>query len=327
LIGLPDPLTILSTVFGASYKILEKLREKNGIPTSGVIIDYERSEIEYNFMINLGDTQSRKKTITKHLSAIANKKITIDDVSQISGVALPTNEDLRKLGIITLRQRTATLDFPALFKKIQGNLVTISFKKSFPRELTNKLVYRNIGKVSRRTEKGLESNLEIILDNANMWRTQFTSFSVRNIIFTINISIDKNTILTALPEKLKDKLILADQESGVNSNAKKFLARFQRLISEFQDEDFLNEISKSVLLDPSFSFILKDIRTTMQGYSLTKSGMPLMLPGKIILTIESHIEDDQKSLHGTAFLDIQSYSNTFNVLLKKIESETNNIKL
>ena len=324
---MPEPLTILSTVFVASYKLLEKLREKNGITKSGVIIDYGRSEIEYNFMINLGDTQSRKKTITKHLSAIANKKITIDDVSQISGVALPTNEDLRKLGIITLRQRTATLDFPALLKKIQGNLVTISFKKSFPRELTNKLVYRNIGKVSRHTEKGIESNLEIILDNANMWRTQFTSFSVRNIIFAINISISKNTILAALPDKLREKLILADQESGANSNAKKFLARFQRLISEFQDEDFLNEISKSVLLDPSHSFILRDIKTAMQGYSLTKSGMPLMLPGKIILTIESHIEDDQKSLHGTAFLGMQSYNKTFKALLKKIEYETDNIRL
>ena len=324
---MPEPLTILSAVFGASYKILEKLREKNGIPTSGVIIDYGRSEIEYTFMINLGDVQSRKKTVTKYMSAIANKKITIDDVSHISGVALPTNEDLRKLGIITLRQRTATLDFPALFKKIQGNLVTISFKKSFPRELTNKLVYRNIGKISRHTEKRIESNLEIILDNANMWRTQFTSFSVRNIIFEINISISKNTILAALPDKLREKLILADQESGANSNAKKFLARFQRLISEFQDEDFLNEISKAVSLDPSFSFILRDIKTTMQGYSLTKSGMPLMLPGKIILTIESHIEDDQKSLHGTAFLDTQSYEKTFKALMKKIESETNNIKL
>lgn len=322
-----EPLTIFSSIFGASYKILEKLREKKGISTSGIIIDYARSEIEYNFMIDLGDIQSRKKTITKHLSAIANKKITIDEVSSISGMALPTNENLRTLEIITLRQRTATIDFPALFKKIQGNLVTISLKKSFPRELTEKLVYRNIGKISRHSEKGIESNMEIVLNNANMWKTQFTSFSVRNIVFTINMSIDKNTTLTALPDKLKEKLILSDQESGVNSNARKFLARFQRLISEFQDEDFINELSKSISLEPSHSFIIRDIKTTLQGYSLTKSGMPIMLPGKMITTIQANIEDDQKSLHGTLFLDTKTYEKTFKKLMEKIESETNNIRL
>jgi len=323
---LTEPLTIFSTIFGASSKILEKLREKNGISTSGVIIDYGKSEIEYNFMINLGDAQSRKKTITKYLSAIGNKKITIDDVSSISGIVLPTNENLRELKIITLQQRTATIDFPLLFKTTQGSLATITLKKSFPEELTSKLVYRNIAKVSRHSEKGAESTMEIVLNNANMWKTQFTSFSVRNIIFTINMSIDKSTTLAALPDKLRERLILADQESGVNSNAKKFLARFQRLISEFQDEDFINEVSKAISLQPAHSFFIKDIKTSLQGYSLTKSGMPMMLPGKMTTTIEASIEDDQKSLAGTMFLNNKIYSKTFTNLMEKIQSETSNIR-
>lgn len=116
-----EPLTIFSGIFGAPSKILEKLREKDSILTGGAVIDYGKSEIEYDFMMSLGDAQSRKKTITKHLSAIANKKITIPDVTSISGVSLPNNENLRTLNIIALNQRTATIDFPLMFKSIQGN--------------------------------------------------------------------------------------------------------------------------------------------------------------------------------------------------------------
>ncbi len=99
-----------------------------------------------------------------------------------------------------------------------------------------------ISKVNSIKNGKLVSHYELVLDYANMWYSNFTSFAVRNITFTLNFALPQNEINSLVAEELRKKLENADRMALKKENARKFLLEFQKTLLEIQDPDFLLQI-------------------------------------------------------------------------------------
>lgn len=318
-------LTLLASAFGKSIDLIQKLKEEGNISHTGIIIDYENREAEYRIDITLGEIQSRPNRFKNLLKSLLVKEITID-VKGISGSGIPEGENLVQLNLITLKEKKATIDFPKIFSQVKSSLVVIQIRKSFPQELMKKLLYRNIGRASQRKSNQIISNMDIGLDYANMWYSQFESFTIRNIVFTNTINLLSEAISEALPKKLRNRLASADNLALTNRDARKYLAEFQKLLLEFQSKEFLARLESLFVIEPESNFRITDIKTTMKSYTLSQSGLPQLLPGQFEIKMTANIEDREIVSHGILKFDLDKFQNLLKEVLKKLENKTRKLK-
>lgn len=315
----------LSAIFGAGISIVNELKKRGGIADTGIIIDYSRREIECQISINLGEKLSRASGIGKKISAFLTQKMTIEDVTRVSGFGFITNENLEELGIIKISNRKAEIDFPSMIKNVQASTVMIKIRKPVALEIINGLIEIKVGKVPTRSENAIESPAEIVLNHGDLWYSRFGSFSVRNISFEMNLSVHRDVLKKAVPEDLRQKLIQADSEASTNDEAKKYLFAFERVIMQFQDQEFITDLMNAVSVSEPRSMRLVTIIPQMQGYRLSKSSLRTMLPGRLRFVFEAEIEDKEKAIHESIRLDIKQYQNSIKNLVEKFRDEANKI--
>jgi len=316
---------IFSAIFGTAFSIINQLKQKGGIADTGVIIDYSRNEIECQISINLGQHQSRSSGIGKKLASLMTKKITINDVRKIRGYGFITNENLEEMGIITHNGKDAEIDFPRMFKEVQAPVAAINLRKPLSPDLVGSLIAMKIDRVPQRTENSISSNYALVLNHGELWYTQFGSFSIRNIRFAMDLSIQRGAIQDAVPQDLQNKLNEADEQALTNPEARKYLLIFERTIMKFQDNEFKAELSGAISISDPASVRLVEIIPKMQGYKLRKSGLRIMFPGKLTFVFEAEIEDKEKAINGSVILDIQQYRSALKYLIDKFSDEATNI--
>lgn len=316
---------IFSAIFGPAFSVINQLKQRGGIADTGVIIDHNRNEIECQISINLGQHQSRSSGIGKKLASLMTKKITINDVRKIRGFGFITNENLEEIGIIKHNGKNAEIDFPRMFKDVQAQVASINLRKSISPDLVKSLIATKLDRVPQRTETSISTNYALVLNHGELWYAQFGSFSVRNIRFAMDLSIQRGAIQNAVPQDLRNKLNEADEEALTNPEARKYLLTFERTIMKFQDSEFISELSGAVSVSNPSSIRLVEIIPKMQGYKLRKSGLRTMLPGKLTFVFEAEIEDKEKAINGSVSLDLKQYRSALKYLIDRFGDEAKNI--
>lgn len=317
---------IISSVFDKSAEFIEKLKEQGSIVNTGAIINFQHSEIEYRLQLDLGDIHSRPNKFKNMLASLLVKDVNLE-VFEISGIGIPNNENLVQLGLIRMNQSLATIDFPKILLEIKSNLLIITFRKAFPKELRDKLVYRNIGRTGIVEGNTLRSNMEIVLDYANLWYSQFQSFSIRNIVFTLTMNLEPEFFMTMISKELRTKLTKSDKLALENDAARKFLSTFQKVANELQSPEFLSKMEECIKVEPENHFMLSNVGVTVKPYYLPKSGWPITLPSTFLVSIIAKIDDRQTSIHGISKLDNDKFEDLLKQVFDKIKHQVRNIDL
>ena len=185
-------VALVSSFLGSTANIIQKLKSEKIISHEGLVIYHEKKEVEYRIDLNIGDQKSRVTNFKNFFKSKTLKKITLDAL-EATGTGI-NNENLMEMGLMEWHENKLTIDFPRIFADVKSSMVIIIFRTRFNSELVDRLVHRRISKVNSMKNGKLVSHFELVLDYANMWYSNFTSFSVRDIIFTLNHELPQNEI-------------------------------------------------------------------------------------------------------------------------------------
>ena len=172
----------------------------------------------------------------------------------------------------------------------------------------------------------LVSHFELVLDYANMWYSNFTSFSVRDIIFTLNHELPQNEIQSLMMEELKEKLERADKEALKKENARKFLLEFQKTILELQEPEFLLKLHGLIEIDPPTNGMLSTVIPSLKVYTMKHSKIPITIPDRFTLKISTNIEDRETAVHGTITFDLEEFRKLLREKFKKFRDINRKLK-
>jgi len=275
---------ILSSILGTAKDVFQKLKEQGVIKREGLIIDHNACEAEYRLDLVLGDIHSRLSSLKNFLNSKFAKKIEITAL-EVSGFGILSDENFVENGWITNKEGISTIDFPTIISKATSTHAIIYIKTKISPELREKLVYRQIGKVAYHENQRTVSNIDLILDYAELWHSQFSSFAIRNIVFTISLKVLLETLPTIIPEDIRKKLNKADKMASAKGNARKFLKHFQDVVLGMQTKEFLDKIGQIIEITPS-NCVLEGIVTKMHSLPLQYSEFSVIIPEKFEIKIQ-----------------------------------------
>lgn len=296
---------IISSILGKAADTIQNLKKEGFISHEGLIIDHEACEAEYRIDLNLGEHGSRTSRFKNLIKAKLMSKVTIEALDA-SGSSL-THENLRELDMLILDDGKLTIDFPKILNEIKSGFVILYFRVKFPQLLREKLTHRQVSKANIIKGNKVIANFDIVLDYANMWYSDFTSFSVRNIIFTLNLNLEQQEIKDALPSELLKKLERADKMAVTKGNARKYLQEFQRAILNLQSKEFLSKLESIIEIDPPSNCRITGIVPSLRAYNLQYSDWTMTIPDLFTINISTNIEDRETAIHAKATMDLEKY--------------------
>ena len=317
-------IAILSGFLGPAADIIQKLKEEKIISHEGLVIYHEEDEIEYRLDLSLGDQKLRTTTLKNFLKSSTLQKITINAL-EATGIGMNGGENLKELGLLSWNNDKLTIDFPQIFKTINSNLVVLKFRTRSPSNLKDHLVYRQIHRTTSLQNEKIVSNFEIVLDYASMWHSKYTSFSVRNILFTINPQLDPDSLNQMLGEYTQ-KLEKADKMALTEKNARNFLTEFQKTLIELQEPKFLDRLKDVLEIKPSINGRVINIIPSLRVYTLQHSQLSLTIPYTFTYSISSNIEDRQVAIHGEAIFDLVKYDALLKEKIKSFITKNGKLK-
>ena len=318
-----DPV-IVSGILGSTADIIQKLKSEKIVSHEGLVIYHEKNEVEYRIDLNLGDPKSRITNFKNFFKSKALKKISFD-VLEATGIGI-NNENLIEMGLMTWDENKLTIDFPKIFNEVQSSLVIIIFRTTFSSSFIDKLIHRQISKVNSISNGKLISHFELVLDYANMWYSNFTSFSVRDIIFTINQSLPQDKMKSMMMGDLTLKLAKADKEALKKENARKFLSGFQQVLLELQEPVFLEKVRNLLDVEPHSAGTVLSVIPSLRVYNMQYSRIPLTVPDLFTIKISTHIEDRETAIHGTIKFDMDEYGKLLKEKFKKFRDQNKKLK-
>lgn len=317
-------IALLTSFLGSTANIIQELKSEKIVSHEGLVIYYDKNEVEYRIDLNLGDQKSRIVTLKNFFKSKSLQKITVE-AFEVIGMG-SNNENLVEMGLIELNGNNITIDFPKIFTEVKSSYVFIIFRTRFPQKFIEKLIHRQISKVNSIKNGKLTSDFDLILDYANMWRSNFTSFSVRNITFTLNHTLPQNEINFLMTNEFWEKIDRADKEALKKENARKFLLAFQKMILEIQEPEFLLKLQGLIEVNPPTNGRVDSVIPSLRVYNLATSNLPLTIPDLFILKISANIEAGETAVHGTITLDLEEFRNLLREKFKNFRNKTKKIK-
>lgn len=317
-------VAIISSILGKAADTIQNLKKEGFISHEGLIIDHNACEAEYRIDLNLGEHGSRTSRFKNIIKSKLMSKITID-VIYASGSSM-MNENLIELGMLEIEDGKLTIDFPKILKEIKSGFVIMYFRTKFPTSLRSKLIHRQAGQANTIKGQTITAHFDIVLDYANMWYSNFTSFSVRNIIFNLNQNLNQDEIKNALPEEIRKKLERADKNSLTKGNARKYLQELQKVILDLQSKEFLSKLENIIEIDPTSNCEIIGIFPSMRAYNLPYSNWTLTIPDLFTIKISANIEDRETAIHATASLNLEKYRELLKEEFRKFKSQTKKLK-
>ena len=317
-------LALVSSFLGSGIDIIQKLKSEKIVSHEGLVIYHDKNEVEYRIDLNIGDQKSRVTHFKNFFKSKTLKKITIKAL-EATGTGI-NNENLIEMGLMQWNKNELTIDFPKIVSDVKSSMVIIIFRTTFSEEFVDKLVHRQVSKVNSIKDGKIVSHFEMILDYANMWYSNYTSFSVRNIIFTMNHTLPQNEIKLLMMEELSTKLGRADKEALKKENARKFILEFQRTILELQKPEFLQKIQGLIEVDPPNNGRITTVIPSLQVYNMEHSRIPLTIPDLFILKISANIEDRETAVHGTITFDLEEFRKILRDKFKEFRDKNRKLK-
>ena len=315
---------LVSSLLGGSTNIIQKLKLEKIVSHEGIVIYHARQEAEYRIDLNMGDQISRVTNLKNFLKSKTLKKITLE-VLEATGTGL-SNENLIDMGLMRWNNNKLTIDFPRIFSEVKSNLVIITFRTRFPSDLIAQLVHRQINNINSVKDGKIIANFELVLDYANMWYSNFTSFAVRDIGFNIDHVLPQEEIKSLMPEVLRNKIAKADMMALKKENARKFLLEFQTTLLEVQYPEFLLELQRLIVIDPPANCKVDTVTPSLRLYSMEYSKIGLTIPDLFTLKIYANIEDRETAIHGTVTFDLEKFRDLLKEKFKKFHVKNRKLK-
>jgi len=317
-------LGLVSGFLGNATNIVQMLKEEKIVSHEGLIIFHDESEVQYRLDLNIGDYKSRMTKFKNFFKSRSLQPVTIEAL-EASGNGMQ-NENLLEMGLMKWEGTNLIIDFPRILREVNSSLVIIIFRTRFSTELRDKLIHRQVSTINSIKDGKIVANFELVLDYANMWYSNFTSFSVRNIVFTMTHQLPPNDITKAAMDELAQKLDNADKLALKKENARKFLTEFQKTILELQEPEFLSRIQGMLEVTPVSNGKIIGVTPILKVYSMIHSKIPLTIPDVFELIISANIEDRDTAIHGTISFDLDEFRKGVKEKLKMFKQRNKKLK-
>lgn len=326
--------TVLATSFLASlgkaaHDGINTLINSKVIIHRGLTFYHRSSEFEFAFLISLGPEQSRVNEIVKKIQSKLSKPVKFENVIDASGYGISHGENLKELGIIQEKNTNAIIDFGRILKEIKSEIVFLKIRVLVPNELKQFLVPTRIDKTSTHYGKdSIETNIEVALDYSNLWHKAFDEYTVRDIEFTFNLEILPETIVEHIPQKYRKKIIKAAKlVSEGNQDAVRFLRIMSNSFLSFESDKRVGQLRETVSVEPKDKFTVRSIAPTMQTMEIASVGYPIVLPGKMRITLGCRLEGKEITLLGKLKIDLQKFGKILSEISIDIQNQTNKLKI
>lgn len=328
-----DP-AILSSLFNtlgnAATTGIQQLINSQIIMHKGATFYHRTSELEFAFLLSLGEESSRGSNFLNKIKSITTKPVEFENIIELNGHGIPKNENLVDLGIITIESGRGKIDFAKLLREIKSNTVFIKVRVKVHDDFKRALVYSRIDQTSRHfeNEKKIETNIEIALDYANLWKKVFDQFTVRDIEFPFHLQISPETIVEQIPQKNRERIISAGEQIGKgNKDAVSFLRIMTECFLSFEKDDKRVQLLDLISIAPDDKFYIKEIYPTMHSMVIAKIGHPIILPGTLRIIIGAMLEGDNITLRGKLTIDLKKFSKIMSDISNDIQNKTQKLKL
>ncbi|MGI0057785.1 MAG: hypothetical protein ACREAK_10500, partial [Nitrosarchaeum sp.] len=272
--------SLFSTLGKVAHSGIQQLINSQIIVHKGVTFYHRESEFEFAFLLSLGDESSLGNNFLNKIASITKKPIEFENVIEIKGHGMTKNENLVNLGIITMKEGKGEIDFGKLIREVKSSIVFIKVRVKAPEDFKHLLVSSRIDKTSRHYEKEkIETNIEIALDYANLWKKVFDQFTVRDIEFPFHLEVSPETIVEQIPQKTRDRIISAGEKIGKGEkDAVSFLSVMSECFLSFEREDKRIQLKDLISVSPEDKFYIKEIYPTMNSMVIARVGHPIVLP-------------------------------------------------
>lgn|GEM_PF-6937160 len=138
----------------------------------------------------------------------------------------------------------------------------------------------HISQSSKATGNERISYFEVVLDYASLRKKSVDSFSVHNIVFVVNIEINRKAVEEFLPRSFVERLRRADQAAVAgNRNAIEFLNTLNTEFLAFESDETVSKLRDTISFDPPTVAELMDLTPRMQAMLIADSDYPVALPG------------------------------------------------
>lgn len=295
----------------------------------GAIVDYQDSTIEYQIQIRLGDFSSRSKLteqILKKIQSHTQGEISLKGVIEAWGFGLMQNENLKELGVIQADKNQTKISFNNLLSQVKSDLIVLNVKMNLPKEIRDALVSIHFSQNTRKVGNSAEAYFEVVLDYANLWKGSLDSFSVKNIMLGSNLIVLEESIESALPPSLKQKIIEAVRRLAIgDKNAMTFLSVVSRSFLTFQSEQTIKRLREMISAEPSARIEVVDVIPMMEKYELAGLDFPMLLPGRVSIRLRTSIREGETALTGKVMLDLGIFNEIKRDMANKIERESRSI--
>jgi len=327
-----DPI-ILRSLFNSLGSVanngIQQLIDSQIIVHKGATFYHRASEFEFAFLLSLGDESSRSGNILKKIKSITKKPVEFENIIEINGHGLPNNENLVNLGIIVVEKDKGRIDFGKLLREIKSNAVFIKVRVKVSEDLKNALVSSRINKTSKYFEKErIETDIEIALDYANLWKKVFDQFTVRDIEFPFHLEVSTETIVEQIPLRSRKRIISAAEKIGKDQ---KDAVSFMRIMSEsflsFEKDNRRNQLMDLISVVPDEKFYIKEVYPTMRSMVIAKVGYPVILPGKLMIITGAMLDGDDVTIRGKLIIDLKKFSKIMSDISNDIQNKTQKLKV
>ena len=327
-----DPL-LLNSLFNTLGSIanngIQQLIDSRIIIHKGATFYHKASEFEFALLLSLGEESSRSNNILNKIKSVTKKPVEFENIIEIKGHGLPHNENLVDLGIIMVEKNMGKIDFGKLFREVKSDTVFIKIRVKVSEDFKNILISSRMNQTSKHIKKErFETDIEIALDYANLWKKVFDQFTVRDIEFPFRLEISPEIVVEHIPPKSRKRIIKASEKI---SKGEKDAVSFMQIMSEsflsFERDDRRKQLLDLISVAPEEKFHIKDVHPTMRLMMIAKIGYPMILPGKLIIITGAILEGDDVALRGKLIIDLKKLSKILSDISNDIQAKTQKLKI
>lgn len=321
--------TIFELLGSVARPIVEKLIEKKVIISKGVTIYHKSSEIEYVFMLSLGEQSSRLDAIVKKLTGFLTKSVDFPNIIEVSGYGLQHNENLVLLDMMSLEKNKATIDFGKIISNIKSETVFIKIRQNLPDYMRRNMVVGRLNKTGVFIgEDFIEGDIEISLDYADLWHKVLDQYTVRDIELDFRLIIDTPFIVARIPKLYRDKIINAAKTISVgNQDAVKFLKIMTESFTSFEKPEQIEHLRNVISVTPSDLIKVTSVIPRMQTMEIAGVGYPVVLPGTIGITLAVRLEGRDVTLTGKLLVDLKKFGKIISDVVAEMDKKTKSLKV
>lgn len=318
--------SLFNTLGQVAYDGLRYLVENKIIVRKGLTFYHRDCELEFFFLASLSKDRSKMGKMLEKIQTAIREPLVFENVISIESYGIEYNDDLVEQGVIVFSNGVAKIDFSKFAYTVQSRTIVIKIRIRAPENLKQLLVSHRLERHPRHTEERIETRVEVVLDYAELWKTTFDQYAVRDIDFVFILAMPPETILGHISRRQAKRIIEAAKSAATgNADAIKFLNVMTKNFLLFQSDMAITRLLGSISTNSDALFV-KDVYPTMQSAMISDTGYTTILPGDIKVRVECKIDGNKAAVHGSLIIDRKKYFDILSEIFQTIQKETLKLK-